>query len=111
MMRLFVIRPAVGPIGIHRRVRGGRGDARALSKVVWVRRGAASTTSPVALTHPFCYPRRVVASQDLLPRSESGGGAYVGDQCGSTTGVGAGGGRAISRGDHFGKTAGSRSTT
>jgi hypothetical protein len=23
MMRLFVIRPAVGPIGIHRRVRGG----------------------------------------------------------------------------------------
>src|SRR3990172_2994656 len=60
---------------------------------------------PVALRRPICYSDGTVASQDLLPISESEGGAHVGDQCGGATRVGAGGWRALSRGHRGRETA------
>jgi hypothetical protein len=50
MMRLFVIRPAVGPIGIHRRVRGGSWGRAAHCRVMWVRcRALCLLKSPFSL--------------------------------------------------------------
>jgi hypothetical protein len=59
-MRSFVIRPAVGPIGIHRRVRGGSWGRAAHCRRMWVR----------------CRSGRVASVDAKIPAPESDTAVY-----------------------------------
>ena len=66
------------------RVRQGDGDRGCRRRRA---QGAATMRSCRSVASPTLLLRWTVASQGLLPISESEGGAHVGDQCGGATGA------------------------